>query len=676
MVGVAALAVLSTACGGAQQPSDFTEVEAMRERTGAEPLAEGEAEETTRRAIRVEDLEPPPGERLRVDASNAPSRGADEPLVTIVMFSDFECPFCARAEPTLDRLLASFPDDVRIVWRNLPLPFHRNAMLAAEAAMEAYAQGGDDLFWRYHALLFENQRALSRADLERYGALVGMNVAELSRALDDRRHRAAVEADSALAARLGARGTPAFFLNGRVLMGAQPYHVFEALVFEEMATARAALERGLPREALYDYFMHGARAQAPPRERPTEQRARRPTPDPNAVYRIPVDGRPARGRADALVTIVMFADYECPFSARVQSTLDEVASRYGDELRFVFRHHPLSFHENAMPAAVAAEEVFRQRGAEAFFRYSELLFQNHRNLDRATLLDLAAQVGANRREVTRALARRRHRDVIAADQELARTVGATGTPAFYINGRNLRGAQPFATFQTLIEEELERARARVEAGTPRGRLYESIIADGATTPQLIGGGRPAEPDPMHVVHSIPEPEGARTRGPDNARVTIQVFSDFQCPFCSRLGPTLEQILRDYPRDVRVVFRDYPLPFHENAMPAAQAAREAFRQGGNDAFWRYHDLLFENQRSLDVDTLVRLAGRVPGVNAEEVRRALERETHREAVLADMQAITDAGLRIGTPSSFVNGRLLQGAQSYESFRIIIERALNEP
>src|SRR5690606_18619747 len=105
---------------------------------------------------------------------------------------------------------------------------------------------------------------------------------------------------------------------------------------------------------------------------------RRPVPDPNAVYRVPIDGRPSHGPADALVTIVVFADFECPFCARVQPTLQEVADRYGRDVRFVFRHNPLSFHPNALPAALAAEEVFRQRGARGFFRYHDLLFENQR----------------------------------------------------------------------------------------------------------------------------------------------------------------------------------------------------------------------------------------------------------------------------------------------------------
>src|SRR5690606_95031 len=230
-------------------------------------------------------------------------------------------------------------------------------------------------------------------------------------------------------------------------------------------------------------------------------------------------------------------------------------------------------------------------------------------------------------------------------------------PSFFINGRQVRGAQPFETFERVIDEELARARARVDAGTPRRRVYEEIIASGATTPQTIEAAPSPAPSRADPVYRIAVPARAPTRGPASAAITIQIFSDFQCPFCNRVRPTIDRILETYPSMVRLVWRDYPLPFHPQAMPAAEAAREVFRQRGNDAFWRFHDLVFENQRQLDTETLVSLAAQVPGVDARRVRRALEQGTHRAAVEADVRAVQDAGARIGTPSFFINGRLLQ-------------------
>ena len=149
------------------------------------------------------------------------------------------------------------------------------------------------------------------------------------------------------------------------------------------------------------------------------------------------------------------------------------------------------------------------------------------------------------------------------------------------------------------------------------------------------------------------------KGPATAPVTIVEFSDFQCPFCSRAVPTIDQVEERYGDRIRIVFRHYPLPFHQNAMGAAEASVEVYEQAGDAAFWAYHDLLFENQRSLEEENLVSLARRVRGVNAEGVRAALRDHRHRARVQSDMDAMTAAGMRVGTPTFLVGTRQVRGA-----------------
>lgn len=617
-------------------------------------------------------LQLPEVERVRIDDGGAPGRGSTRPRVTIVEIGDYQCPFTARAEATMARLLAAFPDDVRLVFRHNPLPFHQDAVPAAEMALEAYDQGGEALFWRVHALLFESQRALGRDDLERYGAQLGMSLPALRRALDDREHDAHIQSDQREAQRAGAQGTPSFFINGRLLRGAHPYEEFERVVREEIAVARAIEEHGVPRERVYARLMQDAvEAAAPPPEARTVA-------DPNAIYRVPLDGRAAQGRADALVTIVEHADFQCPFSARVQATLERVRQTYGGEVRIVFRHHPLPFHPDAMPAAEAAEEVRAQLGDEAFFRYAAILFASQRQLDSASLGSYAAQVGARASGVERALGDHRHRARIEEDQRLAETLGANGTPAFFVNGRNVRGAQPFERFAEVIDQEMARARALLAGGTPRSGLYQALTANGATTAQLVPAAPapaapPAEPDRRY---SILIPPGAPARGASNARVTIQMFADLQCPFSARVQRTVEEILRRYPTQVRVVWRDYPLPFHINAIPAAEAAREARAQAGDRAFWALVGRIFERGGLLNDGELAELASTVPGVDRRGVARALADHRHRAAVEADIRAIADAGASIGTPSFFIEGVLVRGAQPLEVFERVIDEALAAP
>src|SRR5690606_7918699 len=151
----------------------------------------------------------------------------------IVEIGDFQCPFCARANATLDELERSYPGQIRVVWEDNPLPFHTDAMPAALAAAEARAQQGEAGFWRMHAQLFASTRALSRADLERYARDQGLDLGRFRAALDLATHSAGITADQQLAARIGATGTPTFYVNGRPLRGAQPLSAFQTLVDDE-----------------------------------------------------------------------------------------------------------------------------------------------------------------------------------------------------------------------------------------------------------------------------------------------------------------------------------------------------------------------------------------------------------------------------------------------------------
>ncbi|MCS6856544.1 MAG: thioredoxin domain-containing protein [Sandaracinaceae bacterium] len=614
--------------------------------------------------------------RYRIEVNNQmPQKGPPDALVTIVMWSDFQCPFCKRVEPTLSRILEEYGNRVRIVWRDQPLPFHPMAMPAAEAAREAFAQGGNAKFWKMHELIFEHQQELSRETLDRLAQQVGLDMERYRRAMDNHVHQAAIRADSEAGNKVGANGTPTFFINGRELAGAQPFEEFKRVIDEEINHANRLLRNGVPRSRLYETIVKDGRTEAAPP--PEAQRPQpRPQPDPKAIYKVPVGNSPQLGPSDALVTMVIFSDFECPFCARVEGTIKQLREQYGNDLRVVWKNNPLPFHQNAMPAAEAAMEVYAQRGNEAFWKYHDLLFENQRELSRETLERLAQQIpGINMNRFRQALDDHRHRSSIEADQQLARQLGATGTPSFFINGRNLRGAQPIENFKQLIDEVLEQAKERVRNGTPKARLYEEIIANGATQPVMLPPSEPAEDPNANRVFDIPVPANAPVKGLANAPVTIQIFSDYQCPFCARVESTLKELFNRYQGRIRLVWRDYPLPFHTNAMPAAIAAREVYRQKGNDAFWRYHDLLFENQQNLSRETLERLAEQIGGIDMARFRKALDTNAHEPLIKADMDAANRTGVGIGTPTFFINGRLLQGAQPVDAFAAVIDRALAE-
>jgi protein-disulfide isomerase len=171
----------------------------------------------------------------------------------------------------------------------------------------------------------------------------------------------------------------------------------------------------------------------------------------------------------------------------------------------------------------------------------------------------------------------------------------------------------------------------------------------------------------------PRPD-APTRGPSNARVTIQIFSDFECPFCAGVVPLLHALEAEFGGNLRIVWHDFPLPMHPHARRAAAAAREVFVSRGGAAFWRMHDALFAAQaRGLDDQTIDRLA-REQGVDPRRYALALTTETHDASIDADIRAGDAAGVN-GTPAIFVNDYLAIGALPRSAMRELVRLALKE-
>ena len=153
--------------------------------------------------------------------------------ITIVEFSDFECPYCQRwYDQVWTRLKEEYPDQVRLVYRDFPLPGHPNATPAAEAANCA---GEQEAYYAFHDLLFNGELGLSTDAYLSYAAELGLNQDDFMQCLEERRYQAEVEADAAWAAELGISSSPTFFINGIPLVGAQPYEVFKQVIDLELA---------------------------------------------------------------------------------------------------------------------------------------------------------------------------------------------------------------------------------------------------------------------------------------------------------------------------------------------------------------------------------------------------------------------------------------------------------
>jgi predicted DsbA family dithiol-disulfide isomerase len=185
-------------------------------------------------------LEPP---RLALAVGDDPARGPADAPVTIVEFSDFQCPYCSRATATLKKLDAAYPGKIRLVYRDFPLvQIHPNAARAAEAAACANEQGK---FWPMHDAMFEHQDKLGEADLKQSAAAIGLDTTAFNTCLESGRHAAQWKKDTTEGESYGVSSTPAFFINGRLVVGAQPYESFARIVDEEIArSARGGAASG------------------------------------------------------------------------------------------------------------------------------------------------------------------------------------------------------------------------------------------------------------------------------------------------------------------------------------------------------------------------------------------------------------------------------------------------
>lgn len=163
------------------------------------------------------------------------------------------------------------------------------------------------------------------------------------------------------------------------------------------------------------------------------------------------------------------------------------------------------------------------------------------------------------------------------------------------------------------------------------------------------------------------------KGPATAKVTVQVFSDFECPFCVRVAPTLDDVEQHFHGRIRVVWRNYPLPSHARARPVARAALAAFDAGGSEAFWKLHDWLYGPQGDLSDAGLAR-AARQLSLDSAQLLQAASSSRYDARIDADMAAADAAGIE-GTPAAFINDYYVMGARFESEYRVVIERALRE-
>jgi protein-disulfide isomerase len=297
------------------------------------------------------------------------------------------------------------------------------------------------------------------------------------------------------------------------------------------------------------------------------------------------------------------------------------------------------------------------------------MFAHQTELSEAKYEEWAKQIGLNLAQWKRDKESPEIAALIAKDNSYAQQVGADGTPSFFINGKFISGAMPFETFKAVIDEQVKKADELLKKGVKQEKLYQALVEENV---KAAGGSAQAAAAAPGAEQKFDVQAGnAPAKGPKGAPVTIVEFSDFQCPYCGRAEETLKQVMTQYAGKVRLVWKNQPLSFHQNAMPAAEAAMAAYQQG-NDKFWAMHEKLFAKQQDLS-PALYEQVAREIGLDVPRWKAAVESHATQPQIQADMSAGNAVGAN-GTPTFFINGRRLVGAMPFDSFKQIIDAELS--
>jgi protein-disulfide isomerase len=366
---------------------------------------------------------------------------------------------------------------------------------------------------------------------------------------------------------------------------------------------------------------------------------------------------PARGPKDAKLTVVLFSDFQCPFCSRIEPSLKQLEEALRGQIRVVWKHQPLSMHPQAMPAAQASEAA-REQGK--FWQMHEKLFANQTALDSPSLARYAREIGLDMPRYERFVSGAKGSARIAEDQALAASVGASGTPNMFFNCRQVVGARPYDQLKAVADEEIAKVDKLLAGKRADPATYEKAcdanVAEGAAF-AAAGGGVSVRPD---------DP----VKGSNTAPVTIVLFSDFQCPFCARVNPAIEEAVKTYGNRLKVVWKHLPLPMHPQAIAAAEASEAAREQG---KFWQMHDRLFASQQHFSEPEHFARVARELGLDMDRYQSSIASGRGRSRVSEDERMAARAGIQ-ATPTMLVNGEKVEGAVPFAQLKAAIDRKLS--
>jgi protein-disulfide isomerase len=333
---------------------------------------------------------------------------------------------------------------------------HPQARPAAEAAEAAREQGK---FWEMHDKLFASQRTLSPELYEATARDLGLDMERFKKSLAEHSGAARIDEDQKLAGSVGANATPTLYVNCRRIEGAYPFESIKPILDDEVRKADALARDGKAGAALYEAVCEQNVKQFAPSPAAGAAAANAPAPAalPGGRAAVPVrPDDPVKGKGTAPVTMVLFSDFQCPYCARANPAVHEIESVYPNDVRIVWKHFPLPFHPNAMPAALAAEAAREQGGSAKFWAMHDKLFSNQAALSDATYEQYARELGLDVARFHKDLANPKLKARVEEDAQLAQRMGVNGTPTFVVNGERVVGS---GALRTAVDRQLALARA-------------------------------------------------------------------------------------------------------------------------------------------------------------------------------------------------------------------------
>jgi protein-disulfide isomerase/tRNA A-37 threonylcarbamoyl transferase component Bud32 len=388
-----------------------------------------------------------------------------------------------------------------------------------------------------------------------------------------------------------------------------------------------------------------------------------PLVDDGLRYRVPVGPSPVRGAKDALVTIVEFGDFQCPYSKYIEPALRELLAEYPNELRLVWKDMPLGVHPRAEAAATFARRVARDKGGDAFWTAHDRLFDLQPGLEDEAITQLARELQLSEANLYRAT----DVEAVNKDIDLGVRILVSGIPHFFVNGRRVIGADR-DHLARVITEELERARENaVASGTSLALYYDTVIKDGRSEVPR----RRVAPLPVGPLNP------ARGSGP----VLIQEVFDPSDPFCNWLQPSLLRVVERFADRVRLVLFLTTPAEQATGRGAAEAAIAAFELDPA-AFWRMHQAMVESQivpnfgdpppDSLSARALRDYAQQA-GLELSAFDRRLESGEPKAELDRQAQAVASAHLNRCTV--LIDGEVHSGAEPAHGLESVIRRRLDD-